>query len=118
MPRTTRASTRLADQIGHQPALRLIRAHGGRRLYIPQAMKDDHPIALLVGHAIAVSLSEQYGGDYLEVPDEQTALLDLRNRRICIRFEAGQSIRSLARRYGLSPAMIRKILDATGARTA
>lgn len=106
----------LADAIGYQPTVRLIRAYGGRRLYIPRKADPEHPLSLTVGHAAATHLADLYPGERLELPDEQSSILDLRNRRIVAEHRRGRDVRALARDYGLSARMIRKILDGAGAR--
>ncbi|WP_019024078.1 MULTISPECIES: Mor transcription activator family protein [unclassified Thioalkalivibrio] len=115
---TSKLVAELADAIGYQPTVRLIRAYGGRRLYIPRQADPEHPITLTVGHTAATQLCDQYPGTRLDLPDEQTSLLELRNRRIVAESQRGRETRALARDYGLSPRMIRKILDAAGARKA
>ncbi|MFP4137461.1 MAG: Mor transcription activator family protein [Halomonas sp.] len=106
----------LADAIGHTATVRLMRAYGGRRLYIPVAIPEEHPLAAVLGYRACRPLSERWGGERITIPDDQTALLDLRNRKIAEQYRAGEPIRSLARRYGLSPRMVRKVLDATASR--
>lgn len=113
---TPRLISELAEAIGYQPTVRLIRAYGGRRLYVPRRADPEHPISLTIGHRAARRLTDLYAGDRLELPDEQTSILDLRNRRIVAEHKRGRQIRTLAAEYGLSPRMIRKILDSAEAR--
>ncbi|MBK5937162.1 Mor transcription activator family protein [Halorhodospira halophila] len=106
----------LADHIGHTATVRLLRAYGGRRVYIPVNIAPDHPLAAAIGYRACEPLAQRWGGERLDIPDDQTAILDLRNRQIVAQYTGGEPIRSLARRYGLSPRMVRKVLDAAGAR--
>jgi len=114
------AQRRMLDElttiIGYQPTARLLRAFGGRRLYIPSTLDDEHPITWVVGRTHAQTLTSQFGGERLDLPDEQSIVLDLRNQRIAAEYRRGHSVRQLARTYSLSPRGIRKILCKLGLR--
>ncbi|MCG5530952.1 hypothetical protein LRD18_08710 [Halorhodospira halochloris] len=114
--RSSSMACALADHIGHTATVRLLRAYGGRRLYIPVTIAPDHPIAAAIGYRACEPLAQRWGGKRLDIPADQTAILNMRNRLIVDQYLGGEPVRSLARRYGLSPRMIRKVLDAVGAR--
>ena len=104
----------LAETIGDAAATRLLRAYGGRRLYVPRDPPRDHPIALTIGADAARRLADDWGGQRIELPDSSVAELHLRNSRIIREYQRGHPVRTLARAYRLSPRMVRKILDRAG----
>ena len=108
----------LASIIGYQPTARLLRAFGGRRLYIPATLDDEHPITWVVGYTHAQTLTTRYGGERLDLPDEHIIVLDLRNQRMAAEYRRGHSVRQLAKTYGMSPRGIRHILNKLALREA
>lgn len=106
----------LVHLIGHQHAIELLRAFGGRRLKVPADLTQDHPLAFTVGLQSAKRLAAHYGGTDVDLPAERNFLIDLRNDAILIDFKAGHSISALAMRYGVSRRQVNSILDAMGHR--
>jgi hypothetical protein len=107
---------RLAERIGYQSTARLIRAFSGRRLYVPQSIDEEHPIRWVIGASQAEALAAEYGGQYLDLPDERMVFLELRNRRIAAEYQRGVPVRQIASTYALSPPGVRKILNKLGLR--
>ncbi|WP_194745739.1 helix-turn-helix domain-containing protein [Thermaurantiacus tibetensis] len=58
----------LALVIGAQAARAFMTAFAGRRIYVPQAIGPDHPIAAAIGADKAAVLADYYGGTHLEPP--------------------------------------------------
>lgn len=107
----------LSDQIGYSETIELIRAWGGRRLWVPKEMPADHPIALAIGSTAAGQLSYYYGGTMLELPAERNHLIRVRNDCI-LRDLKADGTRTVAIRYGLTPRHVRYIRQQEEARLA
>ncbi|MEL7232349.1 MAG: hypothetical protein AAGJ85_07555 [Pseudomonadota bacterium] len=58
----------LADLIGPTGAFALARVYGGRSVYVPEAIADDHGLFHLLGREASDKLSEYYAGDRINVP--------------------------------------------------
>jgi hypothetical protein len=56
----------LQDVVGAEHAATLAAFVRGRRLYVPEQITPDHPIALLIGYRASRRLCEIYGGDVIE----------------------------------------------------
>lgn len=108
---TSRTLDQLNERIGEAGALRLIRHFGGRRLYVPLRIADRHPIRLSLGNVIADKLEIEYGGLWIDpVPRDDVALRDDRDDEILRQIKAGDSAQEVARRFGLSPRSIQRIV--------
>lgn len=108
--------TDIVEVCGHQAAIALTRAYGGRELSVPTAerMTEEHAIALTIGLTAARKLARSKGGQRIAIPSEVNAVLELRNDAVCVAFDRGDSIRSIAFEYGISRRWVRKILVACG----
>jgi len=106
----------IAELCGHQAAILLTRAFGGRHLSIPTeaGMHDQHPIALIIGLTAARKLAKARARERIEIPSEMNAILELRNAHIIKLFEAGTSIRAISFDIGLSRKWVRSILLKSG----
>jgi hypothetical protein len=58
----------LTALIGEVSARALLERHGGTALYIPSAVDDDHPLAILLGLTAARALSAEFAGIELRLP--------------------------------------------------
>lgn len=105
---------KLVELIGHQHAIELLRAWGGRRLRVPAEITQDHPLAFTVGLESAQRLVEYYAGTDVDLPAERNFLIDLRNDAILQDFKRERSISWLASTYGISRRQVTSILDALG----
>jgi hypothetical protein len=108
----------LVELIGFQPTLAITRAYGGRTLRVPSHPNPAHPLATIIGQQAVEALCREYGGVHIDVPTERTALIEQRNTRIREEIAAGAKVLPTARRYGLSPKMVRIILGQRGVETA
>lgn len=106
----------LVELMGHQHAIELLRAFGGRRINIPKSIEQDHPLAFTVGLESARKLSGRYGGGDVDLPAERNFLIDLRNGAILDGFKQGRTILWLADTYGVSRRQVTCILDNLGQR--
>lgn len=105
----------LVGLIGHQPAIELLRAMGGRRLKVPAEVHQDHALVFIVGWDAAGKLSRTYGGTDLDLPAERNVLVDMRNDAILTEFNRGRSITWLSHTFGVSRRQVNSVLDRMGA---
>lgn len=97
--------------IGYGPTLELIQGWGGKKLYVPHEIPPDHPLSLRLGPYSSGRLSALYGGNTLDLPPLTGALRFSRNQEIRRRYLAGENKAQLARAFGLSERMVRKVLN-------
>lgn len=70
----------LAGLIGLPALLRLVERWGGLHLYVPERIREDHPLAAVIGIDAARKLSEVYGRDVIPVPACKSAVNRARDR--------------------------------------
>lgn len=102
----------IAEVVGVEPALRLVKAWGGVRLYVPQQMPEDHLLVSTLGRAEADALAARYGGETIQIPRCLHALRAVRNGEIRRARAAGASPALLALRHGLTERQVYAILAA------
>jgi len=101
----------IVDRIGLDAALKLVKAYGGVRLYVPKKVDVDHPLAALIGYPAAKALAAEFGGQpHFDIPKCEAALREHRNRQIRQDRAMGHSIRELALKYRLTEKQIGSIL--------
>lgn len=100
----------MAEVIGLEAALGVVRRFGGTRLWLPLVLAEDHPLAREIGLAQAKRLSRHYCLEAISIPTCKGAFRAMRNRGICERYRAGETAAALAREYGLHERMIWKIV--------
>lgn len=103
----------MTDMIGLPATMQIVQRHGGTRLWVPaliETLAPDHKLVKLVGMAAARTLSEQYGGETLEIPKAERALRAIRDKAIREQWPA-KSQSQLAREYNLTERQVRKILS-------
>lgn len=112
----SRTLNEIVEACGHQAAIALTRAFGGRQLSVPNPdrINETHAIALCIGLTAARKLAKAKGGERLEIPSELNAVLELRNESVCKAFDDGASIRSIGFDQGLSRKWVRNILVRSG----
>lgn len=107
----------IAQAIGFEKVMILVREYGGQRIWIPRQPTLDWVVVGLLGYEAAYSLSYLVGGSQIEVPSCRFLSIEERNQRIrCDR--ATHSIEALARKYNLRREWIRKILRSSSGDTA
>ena len=108
----------VVDLIGHQAAIRLVRAKGGRDFSLPQAseLHDLHWLVVIVGMSNAEALCDYFRGASLKLPIEVNALLQLRNEAIAADYKNGDSVSHIANVYQIDRKLVQKILDIFGLR--
>lgn len=107
---------RVANLIGHQPTIRLVRSRGGRELLLPQpaTLHDTHWLVVLVGLDNAHRLCRAYAATPLKLPIEVNALLQLRDWSIVDQYRNGANVSQLAREHEIDRKLVQKILDRAG----
>lgn len=108
----------VVNLIGHQAAIRLVRAKGGRDIALPQAaeLHDLHWLVVIVGMSNAESLCNYFRGASLKLPIEVNALLQLRNEAIAEDYRNGDSVSHIASVYQIDRKLVQKVLDIFGLR--
>ncbi|MCD6663470.1 MAG: hypothetical protein LT082_08730 [Comamonas sp.] len=104
--------------IGLTATLDLVHAYGGLRIYIPTParVRQDHPIAKLIGADRLAALAEVYGAEaHFPLPKAERALLAVRNARIVQAYTTHKTARELAAEYQLTERQIERIVAAAGA---
>lgn len=97
-----------AKRIGLAASIKLVDHFGGiNQLYIPERMTRDHVIARMIGYEAACILSEDYGGDYIDVPRCVKALRMIRDDEIWQRCkQGGETPRNVCRDYNLTERQV------------
>lgn len=93
--------------IGTTAALRLLAIFGGTKLYVPETMREDHPIALGIGLEAAKRLSAIFAREGLNLPDGEDFHRLQRVRRVAGLLRAGTSERDIAMFVGVSARQVR-----------
>ena len=111
---------KVIDLIGVHAAIRLVRLKGGQDITFPLVgnLHYLHWLVVEVGMDNAIAMCKEFKGDSLKLPIEVNALLQLRNQAIADEFQAGESISSIAKRYGVDRKLVQTILDKSGLREA
>jgi len=103
----------IAELIGLPATMAIVQQYGGVRLYVPKEITQDHPLIKLVGICNAVTLSDSYGGETLEIALAENALRKIRDKEIRDQWPT-LSQRKLALKYRTTERHIRRILACSG----
>jgi len=92
----------LADAVGVEGVLKLSRAFGGQRLYVPANPGPEHRLSKLLGQERAIALAREFGGLRTENPVPRAFLFFRRQiyRRILQDLDRGETQQAVARRFG------------------
>jgi Mor family transcriptional regulator len=104
-----RSLCELVRVIGLAAATRLLQRFGGRTIFVPAEVSQDHPLSVALGHQVAQRLCANYGRDQLDVPQFESLLRGMRDAEIRRRRCAGESPSTLASEYFLTVRQIRRI---------
>ena len=96
----------IANIIGLENALKLVEQYKGIKMYVPSEFRSDHILCQLIGEANTVILIKNYGGETLDIPKCNAAILTVRNFYIR---NSNKSQRQLAIVHGLTVRQIRII---------
>ncbi|MBN9504940.1 MAG: hypothetical protein J0I69_02845 [Altererythrobacter sp.] len=92
----------LRGLIGDKGLIALAEAFGGRRLYVPAVLSDDHPIIQAIGADRAARLNRRYSNAWLRVPLAR----ELRARHYRAQ---GDSNAAIAGKLGMTETSINKL---------
>ena len=90
----------LAECLGIDATLALVRALGGTRVYVPASPGED--LVELLGAYAATALCEQFTGESLDIPRCDKALRAARNASVLAALAAGESLNTVARAHRLT----------------
>lgn len=97
----------LNNNLGEEAAKNLIENFGGRSVYIPQDVYDNHILTKTVGHEAMRFLVEHFKREYVGIPKGLTS----RKPRIMTLFQDGLSKREIARRLGVTDRYVRQVVN-------
>ncbi|HEV2650773.1 MAG TPA: hypothetical protein VGU69_05925 [Rhizomicrobium sp.] len=87
-------------------AIAIAREFGGGRLYIPETIKREHPLARLVGLQAARVIGAQLGGERFKVPSARVYLNWLDAKRM---FAEGKTRQQIAKTLHLNYDRVRQL---------
>ncbi len=93
---------KLVESIGFVDSIEIVRKWGGGVFYVPLSVRPCDPLALTLGLVPARKLVQHWGGQYLQLPSEKNALIDMRNASIIADYRSGMSLSQIGRVYGLT----------------
>ncbi len=93
---------KLVESIGFVDSIEIVRKWGGGVFYVPLSVRPCDPLALTLGLVPARKLVQHWGGQYLQLPSEKNALIDMRNASIIADYRSGMSLSQIGRVYGLA----------------
>lgn len=93
---------RLISLLGFDATVKLLRARGGRRVWVPKTATADRILAPVIGQRALKVLVTHYGGEMIELPGSNKLLIQARNRKLLARRAEGASYADLAEEFGLS----------------
>ena len=100
----------LVRVVGLGDAIEIVSRWGGRDWYVPCKIERGDALSLTLGQKTAAALVENFGGQYLQLPIERNALLDLRNQKIVEDAAAGMSHENIGLAYGISRQQVSRII--------
>lgn len=100
----------IADLIGIPATMAIVEEYGGVRLYVPKEITDGHPLINLIGICNAITLSDTFGGETLEIARAEAAMREIRDCEIRNQWP-DLSQRQLALKYKTTERNIRRILS-------
>lgn len=104
----------IVDAIGYDLTVRLVARLGGTRVYLASSVHPRDELAQVIGLQAACHLVKQLGRGAFDVPRCQAWLMARRNEEIVNRWDAGETQRELALRFGLTERHVRSVIAAAG----
>jgi hypothetical protein len=101
----------IADVIGIDATLMLVRDFGGRHLNIPHKAKSTHSLAVLIGLDLFKKLCAYYGGTKLEIDFCQKALNYQKLLDVQKGVQAGMTGSQLAKQFNTTERNIRRMKE-------
>lgn len=102
-----RLALELIEVMGEVPAMLLINAMGGLYLCVPgwplqRSSSRFDALAKIVGEEAAIKYAERWGNVEIQVPKCAAAMRLVRDRDIARRYDAGEPVQDICRRYDVS----------------
>lgn len=106
--------TLLEDPAENEAAWRrLTSAFGGQHIVIPKSFHGDRRLCDVLGIVAAHRVIVRHGGRRLYVSSRSASLRAKRNRAIRREVASGDSMAAVARRHGLTPKTVSRIIAGT-----
>lgn len=99
----------LAGIIGFSATVRLAAWFGGMNLYVPATVEPGQKIVTLIGESAARRLSEEFGREHIWLPNLSGPLREKRNSEVFHLLVAGNSIREISEKTGLTERRVSQI---------
>ena len=99
----------LVELVGELGAQALCREYGGTGLYIPSTIKEDHPLAKLLGLGPARNFSAMYGGEEFPIPLGAPGACTKRAHIIKLFKSGGLTRRAIAREVGCTERWVSEV---------
>ena len=99
----------MANLVGLEAAMAIVKTYGGRRLYIPRKARQGHQLVPLIGMEKLEALCRHYNGERFGIPTCTRALAYMRNQEIRAAY-GPVSFSKLAARYNLSEKQVLRIV--------
>lgn len=96
----------IADIIGLDAALKLVRAYSGLRLYIPERAHAGHPVAQIIGVENLQKLANIYGRENLSLPKIDAADRQIKHHTVHALRASGIPVKHVARETGYTERRI------------
>jgi len=91
---------------GPEAARKLVRDFAGTRIFIPAAVKKDHPLSRSIGHSNAIALSAECGGVQSYIPMSASGRANRRRALVHLLITEGKTVPEIARATGHSERAI------------
>lgn len=99
---------RIAQEVSPQAAEALMRAFGGRTVYLPREPGPGHVMSRAVGVEIARAIADLLGPGHLDVPRGDLAARQEKAAQGMVLIRAGKSEAEIARTLGVSARTVRR----------
>ncbi|MEO5328102.1 MAG: hypothetical protein H7829_07635 [Magnetococcus sp. THC-1_WYH] len=100
----------IGEEIGFEAVFKLVDRFGGTSINPPLKVDEHHWLAEVIGLPAAQKLAQLWHGDRIYIPFLKAAKQAVRNKEIIQRYDAGESVRTLALSYHLAERSITRIL--------
>lgn len=99
----------LAELIGLHATLELGELYNGVRMYVPTALKDDHPALNVLGPYLFEQLIDEYGGEEIAFPKLDAAVRQIKVKLIADLLSKRCTTKEIALQTGLTQRRVQQI---------
>jgi len=100
----------LLGLLGADDLLRLVNKFKGQKLWIPKRATHNHSLTDTISGANLERLCRRFGDSYLDVPQCQRAMLEMRNAALIEDYGNKLSRNELCKKYGVSVRHVERVL--------